>query len=188
MHYPSCPSRHPPLLSYLTHFSLPVPSRHLRLLPLLLKNSRWLATKLLHQQAEKEVIVHTPSFSDSVQDCPRNCHGNGECVSGLCHCFPGFLGADCAKGIYHHFPATIGKWKRDFSMGLGEGAPRLPPQQIPLGYLVSLCKLCILTLWQRGDFDIWQLANIPIRAGQLSLALRCAEKKYLLKMRWLDFL
>ena len=154
MHYPSCPSRHPPLLSYLTHFSLPVPSRHLRLLPLLLKNSRWLATKLLHQQAEKEVIVHTLSFSDSVQDCPRNCHGNGECVSGLCHCFPGFLGADCAKGIYHHFPATIGKWKRDFSMGLGEGAPRLPPQQIPLGYLVSLRKLCILTLWQRGDFDI----------------------------------
>uniref|UniRef100_A0A8C4LXV5 Teneurin-2 n=1 Tax=Equus asinus asinus TaxID=83772 RepID=A0A8C4LXV5_EQUAS len=32
-----------------------------------------------------------------LQDCPRNCHGNGECVSGLCHCFPGFLGADCAK-------------------------------------------------------------------------------------------
>lgn len=37
-------------------------------------------------------------FTDSVQECPRNCHGNGECVSGVCHCFPGFHGMDCSKG------------------------------------------------------------------------------------------
>ncbi|KAM9329351.1 teneurin-3 isoform 7-T7 [Gastrophryne carolinensis] len=34
---------------------------------------------------------------DSVVECPRNCHGNGECVSGTCHCFPGFLGPDCSR-------------------------------------------------------------------------------------------
>ncbi|KAF3838068.1 hypothetical protein F7725_009836 [Dissostichus mawsoni] len=34
---------------------------------------------------------------DSVQECPRNCHGNGECNSGVCHCFPGFHGMDCSK-------------------------------------------------------------------------------------------
>ncbi|XP_076879023.1 LOW QUALITY PROTEIN: teneurin-2-like [Brachyhypopomus gauderio] len=39
----------------------------------------------------------TVSPTDSVQECPRNCHGNGECVSGVCHCFPGFHGMDCSK-------------------------------------------------------------------------------------------
>ncbi|XP_060691053.1 teneurin-3 isoform X2 [Hemiscyllium ocellatum] len=34
---------------------------------------------------------------ESVVECPRNCHGNGECVSGACHCFPGFFGPDCAR-------------------------------------------------------------------------------------------
>ncbi|XP_073913834.1 teneurin-2 isoform X12 [Castor canadensis] len=46
---------------------------------------------------DKETVSFNTVVLDSVQDCPRNCHGNGECVSGLCHCFPGFLGADCAK-------------------------------------------------------------------------------------------
>lgn len=31
-------------------------------------------------------------------ECPHNCHGNGECLSGICHCFPGFLGPDCSRG------------------------------------------------------------------------------------------
>uniref|UniRef100_A0ACB8E7K5 Teneurin-3 n=1 Tax=Sphaerodactylus townsendi TaxID=933632 RepID=A0ACB8E7K5_9SAUR len=34
---------------------------------------------------------------ESVVECPRNCHGNGECVSGTCHCFAGFLGPDCSR-------------------------------------------------------------------------------------------
>ncbi|XP_012415572.1 teneurin-2 isoform X4 [Trichechus manatus latirostris] len=46
---------------------------------------------------DKEMVSFNTVVLDSVQDCPRNCHGNGECVSGLCRCFPGFLGADCAK-------------------------------------------------------------------------------------------
>lgn len=44
-------------------------------------------------------LSHFIFFTDSVQECPRNCHGNGECNSGVCHCFPGFHGMDCSKGI-----------------------------------------------------------------------------------------
>ncbi|XP_067852200.1 teneurin-2 [Heptranchias perlo] len=50
---------------------------------------------------EKELISFNTAVLDSVQECPHNCHGNGECVSGVCHCFPGFHGADCAKGRRH---------------------------------------------------------------------------------------
>ncbi|KAM8994203.1 teneurin-2 isoform 5-T5 [Ara ararauna] len=50
---------------------------------------------------DKEVLSFSTVILDSVQDCPRHCHGNGECVSGVCHCFPGFHGADCAKGRRH---------------------------------------------------------------------------------------
>uniref|UniRef100_A0AAY5EQA9 Teneurin-2 n=1 Tax=Electrophorus electricus TaxID=8005 RepID=A0AAY5EQA9_ELEEL len=46
---------------------------------------------------EKEPVSFSTAVLDSVQECPRNCHGNGECVSGVCHCFPGFHGMDCSK-------------------------------------------------------------------------------------------
>ncbi|XP_058252848.1 teneurin-2 isoform X5 [Hemibagrus wyckioides] len=46
---------------------------------------------------EKESVSFSTAILDSVQECPRNCHGNGECVSGVCHCFPGFHGMDCSK-------------------------------------------------------------------------------------------
>lgn len=36
--------------------------------------------------------------TEILDDCSTNCNGNGECISGHCHCFPGFLGPDCAKG------------------------------------------------------------------------------------------
>ncbi len=32
-------------------------------------------------------------------ECPHNCYGNGECVSGTCNCFPGFLGPYCSRGV-----------------------------------------------------------------------------------------
>lgn len=38
------------------------------------------------------------SFPESVDNCPSNCYGNGDCVSGTCHCFLGFLGPDCGRG------------------------------------------------------------------------------------------
>ncbi|XP_069052190.1 teneurin-2 isoform X2 [Lepisosteus oculatus] len=50
---------------------------------------------------DKESVSFSTAILDSVQECPRNCHGNGECVSGVCHCFPGFHGTDCSKGRHH---------------------------------------------------------------------------------------
>src|SRR4029434_5337783 len=32
-------------------------------------------------------------------ECPFNCNGNGECLSGTCQCFPGFLGPYCSRGM-----------------------------------------------------------------------------------------
>lgn len=29
--------------------------------------------------------------------CNQNCHGNGECIEGKCHCFFGFGGDDCRE-------------------------------------------------------------------------------------------
>ncbi|KAK3564553.1 hypothetical protein QTP86_022795, partial [Hemibagrus guttatus] len=49
---------------------------------------------------EKESVSFSTAILDSVQECPRNCHGNGECVSGVCHCFPGFHGMDCSKVFF----------------------------------------------------------------------------------------
>ncbi|CAG08395.1 unnamed protein product, partial [Tetraodon nigroviridis] len=46
---------------------------------------------------EMETVSFSTNIMDSVQECPRNCHGNGECNSGVCHCFPGFHGMDCSK-------------------------------------------------------------------------------------------
>ncbi|XP_035290458.1 teneurin-1 isoform X1 [Anguilla anguilla] len=34
---------------------------------------------------------------ETMDGCSTDCNGNGECVSGHCHCFTGFLGPDCAK-------------------------------------------------------------------------------------------
>ncbi|XP_059765675.1 teneurin-3 isoform X2 [Balaenoptera ricei] len=44
-----------------------------------------------------EQVSFNTIATESVVECPRNCHGNGECVSGTCHCFPGFLGPDCSR-------------------------------------------------------------------------------------------
>lgn len=38
------------------------------------------------------------SLADSIDDCPSNCFGNGDCVAGTCHCFLGFKGPDCGRG------------------------------------------------------------------------------------------
>jgi len=38
------------------------------------------------------------SLADSIDDCPSNCFGNGDCVDGTCLCFLGFKGPDCGRG------------------------------------------------------------------------------------------
>ncbi|XP_050820415.1 teneurin-1 isoform X7 [Gopherus flavomarginatus] len=44
----------------------------------------------------EQVFLLTAAI-EIMDDCSTNCNGNGECISGHCHCFPGFLGPDCAR-------------------------------------------------------------------------------------------
>nr|XP_006632818.2 PREDICTED: teneurin-1 isoform X1 [Lepisosteus oculatus]XP_015206937.1 PREDICTED: teneurin-1 isoform X1 [Lepisosteus oculatus]XP_015206938.1 PREDICTED: teneurin-1 isoform X1 [Lepisosteus oculatus] len=44
----------------------------------------------------EQVFVLT-TVIETMDGCSTNCNGNGECISGHCHCFTGFLGPDCAK-------------------------------------------------------------------------------------------
>uniref|UniRef100_A0A4W5NVC2 Teneurin-3 n=1 Tax=Hucho hucho TaxID=62062 RepID=A0A4W5NVC2_9TELE len=54
----------------------------------------------LYGETQGECIVsgiNHLSHLQSVMECPHNCHGNGDCLSGRCRCFPGFLGPDCSR-------------------------------------------------------------------------------------------
>ncbi|MEQ2246537.1 Teneurin-3 [Ilyodon furcidens] len=44
-----------------------------------------------------EQVSYNTIVIESIMECPQNCHGNGDCLSGICHCFPGFLGPDCSR-------------------------------------------------------------------------------------------
>ncbi|XP_032075594.1 teneurin-4-like [Thamnophis elegans] len=46
---------------------------------------------------ESELVSFLTTTIESVENCPSNCYGNGDCVSGTCHCFLGFLGPDCGR-------------------------------------------------------------------------------------------
>ncbi|KYO31859.1 hypothetical protein Y1Q_0003424 [Alligator mississippiensis] len=46
---------------------------------------------------ESEVVSFLTTAIESMDNCPSNCYGNGDCVSGTCHCFLGFLGPDCGR-------------------------------------------------------------------------------------------
>ncbi|CAL8261650.1 unnamed protein product [Lota lota] len=44
-----------------------------------------------------EAVSYNTIVLDSVMECPHSCYGNGECVTGSCHCFPGFMGPYCSR-------------------------------------------------------------------------------------------
>ncbi|XP_053279091.1 teneurin-4 [Pleuronectes platessa] len=46
---------------------------------------------------ETETVSFLTTAIESLDDCPSNCFGNGDCVSGACHCFLGFKGPDCGR-------------------------------------------------------------------------------------------
>lgn len=58
--------------------------------------SRALPTSEVFSRLKK--CLNSLCFPESVDNCPSNCYGNGDCVSGTCHCFLGFLGPDCGRG------------------------------------------------------------------------------------------
>ncbi|XP_076877219.1 teneurin-3 isoform X2 [Brachyhypopomus gauderio] len=49
---------------------------------------------------------------ESVMECPHNCYGNGECVSGTCRCFPGFLGPYCSRAACPVLCSGNGEYSR----------------------------------------------------------------------------
>lgn len=57
----------------------------------------WVGGRLFFEQHHSGKLLIAPP-ADSIDDCPSNCFGNGDCVSGTCHCFLGFKGPDCGRG------------------------------------------------------------------------------------------
>ncbi|XP_048839478.1 teneurin-1 isoform X1 [Brienomyrus brachyistius] len=53
---------------------------------------------------------------ETMDGCSTNCNGNGECVSGHCHCFPGFLGPDCGKDACPVLCSGNGDYQRGHCM------------------------------------------------------------------------
>lgn len=50
---------------------------------------------------ECDLNINKLYFIDDLTACPKNCHNNGDCIEGVCKCFPGFQGRDCSQGILY---------------------------------------------------------------------------------------
>ncbi|XP_030624718.1 teneurin-3 isoform X2 [Chanos chanos] len=59
-----------------------------------------------------EPVSYNTVILGSVMECPHNCYGNGECVSGTCHCFPGFLGPYCSRAACPVLCSGNGQYSR----------------------------------------------------------------------------
>ncbi|XP_034457716.1 teneurin-3 isoform X6 [Hippoglossus hippoglossus] len=59
-----------------------------------------------------EQIIYNTIVIESIMECPQNCHGNGDCLSGTCHCFPGFLGPDCSRAACPVLCSGNGQYSR----------------------------------------------------------------------------
>ena len=45
----------------------------------------------------RQVSFVTKVSPELTRNCPKGCHGKGECVLGRCQCKPGFDGPDCGQ-------------------------------------------------------------------------------------------
>ncbi|CAL8304104.1 unnamed protein product [Arctogadus glacialis] len=54
-----------------------------------------------------EAVSYNTIVLDSVMECPHSCYGNGECVAGSCHCFPGFMGPYCSRAQPQSPPDSV---------------------------------------------------------------------------------
>ena len=48
----------------------------------------------------RQVSFMTKVSPELTRNCPKGCHGKGECVLGRCQCKPGFDGPDCGQSKY----------------------------------------------------------------------------------------
>ncbi|PNI56967.1 TENM4 isoform 4 [Pan troglodytes] len=61
------------------------------------KYCNWKCAALSAIVISATLVILLAYFVESVDNCPSNCYGNGDCISGTCHCFLGFLGPDCGR-------------------------------------------------------------------------------------------
>ncbi|XP_034043467.1 teneurin-3 isoform X3 [Thalassophryne amazonica] len=59
-----------------------------------------------------EQVSYNTIIIESIMECPQNCHGNGDCLSGICHCFAGFLGPDCSRAACPVLCSGNGQYSR----------------------------------------------------------------------------
>ncbi|KAL0974317.1 hypothetical protein UPYG_G00218740 [Umbra pygmaea] len=59
-----------------------------------------------------EAVSYNTIILESVMECSHNCYGNGECVSGSCHCFPGFIGPYCSRAACPVLCSGNGQYSR----------------------------------------------------------------------------
>ncbi|CAL8354637.1 unnamed protein product [Merluccius merluccius] len=59
-----------------------------------------------------EPVSYNTIVLDSVMECPHSCFGNGECVAGACHCFPGFMGPYCSRAACPVLCSGNGQYSR----------------------------------------------------------------------------
>uniref|UniRef100_H2YAD0 EGF-like domain-containing protein n=1 Tax=Ciona savignyi TaxID=51511 RepID=H2YAD0_CIOSA len=66
----------------------------------------------VYNDAELDAPFEVLTSVSRLSDCPKKCNSNGDCVNGLCKCFPGYQGTDCSQascsvtcrgnGVYAH--------------------------------------------------------------------------------------
>uniref|UniRef100_A0A8C3RE81 Teneurin transmembrane protein 1 n=1 Tax=Cyanoderma ruficeps TaxID=181631 RepID=A0A8C3RE81_9PASS len=105
----------------------------------------------------EQVFVLTTAI-EILDDCSTNCNGNGECISGHCHCFPGFLGPDCAKDSCPVLCSGNGEYEKGHCVCRGgwKGAEcDVPEEQCTdptcSGHGTCIMGVCICVPGYKGD-------------------------------------
>ena len=66
--------------------------------------------KVIFMQSSYLWYRFTASRHDKMStDCPRDCHGKGDCTNGVCHCYPGYRGVECnlSKSVIYHVTSSV---------------------------------------------------------------------------------
>uniref|UniRef100_A0A674BP27 Teneurin-3 n=1 Tax=Salmo trutta TaxID=8032 RepID=A0A674BP27_SALTR len=105
-----------------------------------------------------ELVSYNTIVIESVMECPHNCHGNGDCLSGTCHCFPGFLGPDCSRASCPVLCSGNGQYSRGrclcFSGWKGTECDVPSNQCIDIhcgGHGICIMGICACNTGYKGD-------------------------------------
>ncbi|XP_029114629.1 teneurin-3 isoform X3 [Scleropages formosus] len=105
-----------------------------------------------------EQVSYSTIVIESVMECPHNCHGNGDCLSGTCHCFPGFLGPDCSRAACPVLCSGNGQYSRGrclcFSGWKGTECDVPSNQCIDIhcgGHGLCIMGVCVCNTGYKGD-------------------------------------